>query len=185
MASQQERMRNLKAAIKKLDAKDVTTLAIDLCGLSSDAMDFAEARLGEGNEGLQSFKERIETALYPDPERRQTLEIGEARRAISEYSKAVGDEVGLLELMIHYVECGTEFTANVGDINAKFYDSMLTMYERFLKKLEKSSPAIKESFRERAYGVVSLAGYTGWGYQEGLLDLYDQAFPDEDTHLES
>ena len=184
VVTKQERMKTLRATIKEMDAKGVAKLAIDLCSLSSDAMDFAEARLQVGEEPLQSYKARIETAVFPDPYKKQTLKIKEARRAIAEYAKASDSEDGLLDLMLHFVECGTEFTANYGDINGKFYDSMITMFERFVEKLVKSSSEVKASFRERAYGVVNMSGDVGWGYHEALSALYDQAYPEHDAGLD-
>ncbi len=86
--------------------------------------------------------------------------------------------------MLHFVECGTEFTANHGDISGKFYESMIAMFERFANKLEKSSSKVKASFRERAYDVVNMAAVVGWGYHEASTALYDQAYPEDGSGLD-
>lgn len=65
MATEQEPMKRIKAAVKELEAKDAARLAIDLCCLSSTPLDFAEAQLRVGEDPLQSYKNRIETGVFP------------------------------------------------------------------------------------------------------------------------
>lgn len=52
------------------------------------------------------------------------------RKAISDYKKASGDEVGVLDIMVYYVEMGTKFTLEYGDIYEEFYDSLESMFKK-------------------------------------------------------
>jgi len=66
----------------------------------------------------------------PSVYRDKPIEISRAKRAISAYSKAVGDPTGEAELMIFFVECGSKFTVEFGDIDEAFYFSLNLMYKR-------------------------------------------------------
>ena len=52
------------------------------------------------------------------------LKLGEARKAIRDYRKATGDLSGTAELLMTYVENGTRFTREFGDIDERFYSSV-------------------------------------------------------------
>ena len=172
----QPRKRGLETAIEAADAGVLARLVLDLSKLSDENRAFVEARLRTSPDPLQPYKKRIDNALYPDVFSRQPIRIGAARRAVTEYRKAVGDPAGLLELMIYYVERGTAFTAEFGDIDEAFYDSLESMYDRFLKTLDKVDAGTRESFRARAAGVVDRAKGIGWGYYDYLADRFAESF---------
>ncbi len=56
-----------------------------------------------------------------------------AKKAISQYTKATGDQTGTLELMAYFVERGDQFIVDFGDINAGFYSSLESMFGRILE----------------------------------------------------
>jgi hypothetical protein len=176
MPKVQKREQHVKAAVRSADPNMLAKLVLDLSELNDENLAFVEARLGLGEDSLLPYKQRIQDALYPGFD--QPIRIAEARRAVTEYRKAAGDPSGLLELMIHYVECGTECTVNYGDIDEPFYNSLESMYDRFLTALDKAGPTVKESFRERAERVVGRAQGIGWGYYDFLADRFDRAFPE-------
>lgn len=173
-----DRKKQLKAAVQRSDPALLGKLVLDLAEISKENRAFVEARLAATPDPLKPYKERIEDALYPDAFSNQPIRIGAARRAVTEYRKAAGDPNGLLELMIYYVERGTACTADYGDIDESFYDSLESMYDRFLTALEKAGPAAKEAFRARAEGVVTRATGMGWGYYDYLADRFAEAYPE-------
>lgn len=90
----------------------------DLFELSADNRNFLAARLlvGDREEGGQSlsvsgpYRQRIHDAFYDNggwP--RGKLRLADARKAIRDYRKATSDVVGTMNLMLAYVETGTEF----------------------------------------------------------------------------
>lgn len=171
------RKQQLKAAVRRSNPNALAKLVLDLSELSEENRTFVETRLAVSKDTLLPYKQRIQNALYPDAFSNQPIRIAEGRRAITEYRKAAGNSAGLLELMIHYVECGTACTADYGDIDEPFYASLESMYDRFLSALEKADPTTKESFRERAEGVVARAEGIGWGFYDYLADRFAEAYP--------
>ncbi len=105
-------------------------------------------------------------------------QISEAEEAISEYSKAAGDTRGEAELMIYFVESGHKFTLDWGDIDKYFYDSLLSMYDRAIKKVLSLPEQEQEDFRERLREICDTSSGIGWGYHDGLGDLYFAHFPE-------
>jgi hypothetical protein len=168
----------IRSAVRGSQPDVLAKLVLDLCELNAENRAFVETRLALSRDRLESYKQRIDEALYPDAFSRKPIRIAEARRAVADYNKAAGDQDGLLELMIFYVERGTACTADYGDIDEQFYSSLESMYDRFLRALEKAGPKMKESYRPRAEAVVHRAQDIGWGFYDYLADRFAEAFPD-------
>jgi hypothetical protein len=62
------------------------------------------SRFGLGEDVLETYKKTIDRWLWPEPFRNQDTSVSKAKQAISHYKKAVGDPVGLTELMVFYCE---------------------------------------------------------------------------------
>jgi hypothetical protein len=58
---------------------------------------------------------------YPDYPK-----FAQARKAINAYKKATGDHKGGIDLLLTYVEAGTCYTVDFGDIDAPFYERLET-----------------------------------------------------------
>lgn len=73
--------------------------------------------------------------------------------------------------MIYYVELGTEFTNTYGDVDLPFYNSLLSVFEKAVKACE-GDEQLHVQFSERLFDVVEDSDRVGWGYHDGLTDLY-------------
>ncbi len=94
------------------------------------------------------------------------------RDVIRDYKKAEGDLIGTLDLMLTYVEEGTYFTREFGDIDEAFYASL----ERVLDDLgeELRSPSGKPllpHFRSRLLALHASGRELGWGYGDHLDEV--------------
>lgn len=167
---------DVKAILSNHDRNGLLMLVADLYNLSKENKQFLHARFAVGEDPAKKYKDIISTAMHPDIYSNKGVQIAKAKQAISDYVKAVGQGEGEIDLMIYFVEQGTDFTANFGDINAPFYDALLTMYARATKKV-KALPEEKQApFRERLSSIVSQAARTGWGYGDGVREMYWEAF---------
>ena len=169
----------VKKCLLAKNPKELVHLIGDLYSLSEDNREFLHARCSLGNP-LEPYKRRIADALYPDPLRNQPVRLSDGRRAISEYKKAVGDSLGILELMVHYVECGIRFTGEFGDIDEAFYDSLSSMFAKVLGILEGSDRQTVEQYLPRLRQIVEDAERVGWGYYDTISEALAEAFPDEE-----
>jgi hypothetical protein len=74
--------------------------------------------------------------------------------------------------MLTYVETGTQFTRDFGDIDEPFYDSLSSVLgeiERLLGKGE--GQGLYEQHRQRFLDLATLAEPIGWGYGDEVRDV--------------
>ena len=175
------RWSRVKAAVSRLDEVAFLELIRDLYGLSASNQQFVEARLGLQRDPLGPYKAIITECMYPDVFGKQPIQISNAKKAISEYRKAVRDAPGEIELMVHFVESGNRFTLEYGDIDEGFYDALLRMYDRAIKAIKDLPDSQQPAFRNRLEQIARSAHRIGWGYGDGLCDAFYSAFPERNA----
>ncbi|MEM9272951.1 MAG: DUF6155 family protein [Cyanobacteria bacterium P01_F01_bin.143] len=97
-----------------------------------------------------------------------------AKKAITEYKKVNQTSVGLVDIMLFYVEQGVKFTNAYGDIDEPFYISMEGMYEKAVKEIVKYR--LKDNFQKRCQKIVLDTSGMGWGFHDALSEIYEDAF---------
>lgn len=174
---QEPSWKDIKNIIDQFGKKQLINLIRDLYRLSSDNKDFFFTRFSIGNDPLSKYKKIIQDSVHPYLEDGETLDIGKAIDAINRYSMAVDNPTGEAELRIFYVECGNNFTLSYGDIDEDFYDAMLEMYEYATETVLELPAQEQEKFKSRLQEIMKSASGIGWGYYDGLCDIYYEAFP--------
>ena len=152
----------------------------DLYALNKHNKTFIEARYLKTSDSLEPYKKRIDEALYPDVMKDKPVSFSAGRKAISDYKKATKDTNGTIELMVHYVKTGTQFTLDYGDMYDEFYDSLYSMFQAPLKLLIKADSATpKKKFVAELVDIVHSVRHIGWGYNDDISDLLNDYFPDD------
>jgi hypothetical protein len=136
--------------------KDWSRLALlalikDLHDASAANKDFLRARFqteDTSGEALEKYRKRIIVQFFPRRGFGQ-LKLVEARKAINDYKKATGNIIGTIDLMLTYVENGTAFTRQYGDINAAYYSSLESVMNELVGLLQNQEPEQYLRFRER------------------------------------
>jgi hypothetical protein len=170
---------DIEKPIKHFKKNQLVDLLRDLYRLSPENNDFFHTRFSIGEDPLPRYKKIIQDAIHPYLEDHEPLEIEKANDAINRYSKAVDNPVGEAELRVFYVECGNNFTLSYGDIDEDFYDALLDMYEYAIETVLETPPDKQKDFQERLKAIMESASHIGWGYGDGLGDLYYEAFSEE------
>jgi hypothetical protein len=171
---------DVKQSIASLGTSELIQLIASLYGLSKGNRDFLHARFSIGDDPIGPYKEVIEDCMFPDVLKNKPIQISRAKKAINEYSKAVGDARGEAELMTYFVERGNQFTVEFGDIDEGFYDALLRMYARAINKVLSLPEEEQHEFRERLKTIMVTSNKIGWGYHDGLCEQYCEAFPEYD-----
>lgn len=166
--------KDVKSSLASQGTKELLKLLQDLYALSDENKRFIDTRCGFGG-SLKPFKNRITSCMFADDDE---IDIAGAKKAISEYRKVTDDAIGTLDLMIHFVECGTRYTLNFGDMWEEFYDSLESMFNRAVKMLQKMDERTVKTFLPRLEKLVRDTDGMGWGYHDGLTDTLSEAFPD-------
>ncbi|MEM7016669.1 MAG: DUF6155 family protein [Pseudomonadota bacterium] len=100
------------------------------------------------------------------------LRLSVARKAVSDYKKVSTSATGLADLMLTYVEADVDCTNTFGDIDEPFYNSMESMYASALMHILKEN--LFYEFEDRLKSVVRNTYNIGWGFHDGLSELYEE-----------
>jgi len=164
--------RDIKQILVKEDSSELLKLIADLYSLNAANKSFLNSRYNIAGERLEPYKSIISESLYPDIYKNKPLSLSKGRKAISDYFKATKDKKGQIELMVHYLESGNNFTAEFGDIDEQFYSSLESMFERIITELKKQPSDIQEKYLKRLEEVVRVGSGIGWGYSDYISDIY-------------
>ena len=89
---------------------------------------------------LKPYKETLDRWLWPDVLRNQDTSVVKAKQAISSYKKAIGDSVGLAELMVFYCERAAGFCCDVGYPDDSYFNALVRMFEQVLEIIARYLP---------------------------------------------
>lgn len=130
-----------------------------------------------GNEKIKSFKAIIKESLYPnDPTYHSAGSMVIAERTFKAFTKSNGGIEGLIDLMLFYVECGSQFTLDYGDMDEPYYEALETIFEEMLLLLKENNSLMK-MYQHRLYAILYETREMGWGYDDQLQDITDTHFP--------
>jgi hypothetical protein len=151
-------------------------LVKDLYAAAGVNRDFIHARCLAGESGgsvLEKYRGRIVEQFFP-ARGHGKLKLGEARKAIRDYRKATGSIPGTVELMMTYVENGTRFTHEYGDIDERFYNSVESALAELAGLLRNEARGIYPQFRDRLASVEQMTEGIGWGFHDFVGDVVGQ-----------
>jgi len=151
-------------------------LVKDLYEAAAENRDFIHARSKAGEcdgEALEKYRDKIVDQFFP-ARGDGKLKLGEARKAIRDYSKATGNIPGTVELLMTYVENGTRFTHEFGDIDERFYNSLESSLEELAALLRGKARGIYPQFSARLARVEQMSDGIGWGFHDFVRDVVGQ-----------
>lgn len=128
--------RAIKAKLAGIDRAGLLGLIQDLYAASRENQAFMNARFDLGGDVLKPYKATIAFWLWPDGFKNQNTSVAKAKKAISNYKKAGGQQIGLAELMVFYCEQATGFGADVGLQDDAYFDALIRMCEQALKVID-------------------------------------------------
>ncbi len=162
----------LKKKLKSKTQKELIDDIAKLFKLFDVVKEYYQVQLfGNDERVLQKYKVIIEHEFFPISERKDPpARLSVAKKAITEYKKLTTSGINIADIMVFYVETGVRFTIEYGDIDEAFYISMESMYEEALKFIVENGLAT--IFNNRLLTIVSDTEGMGWGFHDGLADLY-------------
>jgi hypothetical protein len=173
---------DVKRQLQSLEGAELLPLIQGLFKLSVENRAFLASRLLGASSAqtlLQPYRERVERAFYTRGGRPQ-LKLSEGRKAIREYQAATDDPAGSLELMLTFVETGTQFTSEFGDIDEPFYNSLSSvLYEMDQILKSEQGAELYQGIRERVLELPQRAARIGWGYGDevrGTVAEWEERF---------
>jgi hypothetical protein len=147
-------------------------LVKDLYEVAAVNRDFIQARCQaeENGDVLEKYRSKIAEQFFP-ARGFGKLKLGEARKAIREYRKATGNLPGTAELLMTYVENGTKFTQEFGDIDERFYTSVESVLTELANLLLGEARELYPQFSARLAEVEQMSSDIGWGFGDFVGDI--------------
>ena len=122
---------------------------------------------------LQKHRRRIEEDFFAKDQwgMPQTPNMLVAVRSVTDYRQRTGDSLGTLDLMLTFLETGTRFTNEFGDIDEPFYEGLEFMLDDFRELLLAHPDLYEEAdLAQRLANLARDAGWLGWGYGDYVSD---------------
>jgi hypothetical protein len=158
----------------KLADFDRAGLIHDLYAASKDTQAFLHARFALGDDVLKPYKGTIDRWLWPDVFKNQDTSVAKAKKAISDYKKAVGQPEGLAELTIFYCERAAGFSDDVGLQDEGYLDALVRMFEQALKTVASLPEGRKPELIARLDAVRRTSHNFGYGVGDDMDDLFGE-----------
>jgi hypothetical protein len=169
---------DLKTRLADFDRASVLGVLQDLYVADKGTRAFLHARFGLGEDPLQPYKETIDRWLWPDVLRGQQVSVFRAKGAIAKYKKALGDPVGVTELLVFYCERAAGFCQDVDYRDTAYFDALVRMFEQALKVTANLTGKVQNGFLARLNRVRSIGRQLGNGVGEDmdvLLSEFDSS----------
>ena len=145
--------RKVKRAVEALEAGEIIAYPTDtVYALGCDLLN----------------KKTIDRWLWPDVFRNQDTSVSQAKRAISDYRKAVGDPVGLAELMVFYCEQASGFCKDIGQQDEGYFDALVRMFEQALKSANTLPATDRDDLIARLDHVREISHAFGYGVGDDM-----------------
>jgi hypothetical protein len=166
----------VKNELKKLDKNKLIDLISDLYKKNKSVQEYLDFYVKPDEKVLLSkYRNLVYEAFYP--KHGYSIKLSEGKKAISDFKKLGASTDLVADLMLFYVETGTEYTKCFGDIDEAYYSSIEGMYARVLEMMSREN--LLDRFASRAREVYFNSQNIGWGFTDTMAEIYCQFYPDD------
>jgi hypothetical protein len=159
---------DMRVSLNRMDVTGLVGLVRDLYKASDLNRRFLHARFAPTESGLEKYRRLVREAVFPNPLSQRPILLRDGTRTIVEYKRATGDLAGTVDLMLEFVEAGTEQAADLGYGD----DAYFTALERKVKEVVQLLDALPDADRllaaERLIKLGEYQDEIGWGYGDFL-----------------
>lgn len=159
---------DVKTRLADFDRTGLLGLVQDLYAASKDNQTFLHARFGLGGDVLKPYKTTIDRWLWPDVIRNQDYSVAKAKKAITDYKKAIGQPDGLADLMVFYCERAAGFSDDIGLQNEGYFDALVRMFEQALKTSGSLAAEPRDALLGRLGDVRDICHNFGYGVGDDM-----------------
>lgn len=165
----------LRNKITLLSHDELEALLLKLYSNYSECKELIEAKFDPEVEAraFEKYKKQIISEFFPDRGFGR-LRYSVLRKALKNFKNISTNHKLVAELMMTHVEKSVEFTNAYGDIDDGFYDNIASMYAKVLRYI--TAHNLHTIFRQRCRDVVEQTNGIGWGFHDGLGDLYHKYY---------
>ena len=161
----------VKARLEALDRKGLVALLGDLYDANGTNRRFLYSRLAPGSRAIEEYRRLVADAIYPDPFSKRRVSVRDAAAAIVEYRRATGDASGTVDLMLTFVEAGTEQAADLGYGDEAYFDALQIRLSAVAKEFDTLPADVRANVRARLGRIQVRAHNVGWGFGDAVDEL--------------
>ena len=175
MAYQKLTQKALKTYLNRLTKEELIQNIAELFKRFPAVKDYYQLKFHPEDQAqvASKYKDVIENEFFPSRGFGKAR-LSVAKKAISDYRKVCTSPADLVDMMLFYVEQGVKFTNAYGDIDEPFYNSMESVYADAVGHIFKHQ--IFGLFEKRCRKIVTDTSGIGWGFHDGLTEIYEEAF---------
>ena len=161
----------VKARLEALDPKGLVSLLGDLYDANVANRRFLHSRLTPGTRAVEEYRRLVADAIYPDPFSKRRVSVRDAAAAIVEYRRSTGDASGTVDLMLTFVEAGTEQAADLGYGDEAYFNALQTRLDAVAKEFDTLPQEVRAQMRARLGRIQVRAHDVGWGFGDAVDEL--------------
>jgi len=165
------------AVRKRLDTFDragLLKLIADLYKAAPENRRFLESRLLADAAVIEQYRRTIVRAIFPDPFSHHPISVRNASAAIAHYRRATGDPAGTTDLMLSFVEAGTEQSADLGYGDEGYFTALERQLDAIDNAFDDLSSSDQATALRRLSRVRDRARDIGWGYGDYVGDVVER-----------
>jgi hypothetical protein len=159
---------DVKARLIDVDQAGLIRLIQDLYAASKDNQAFLHARFSLSDDVLKPYKVAIDRWLWPDVSENQDTAVSKAKKAISDYKKAIGQPRGLAELMVFYCERAAGFSNDVGFQDEGYFNAVVRMFGHARNVIVTLSSSDRVELLARLDAVRHISHNFGYGVGDDM-----------------
>ncbi len=158
----------VKARLQTFDREGLVSLVADLYDASAANRRFLHSRLTPGSRTVEEYRRVVAGAIYPDPFSTRRVSIRDAAAAITAYQRATADASGTVDLMLTFVEAGTEQAADLGYGDEAYFNALEKRLEAVVKAFDTLPASARANVRARLERIQARARDIGWGFGDAV-----------------
>ena len=164
ISTRQPSWADIKARLEAFDRKALVGLIHDLHEASTANRRFLQARLVPSTSDVEKYRRLVADAVFPDPLSRRRVSLRDATSVITEYRRSTGDVAGTVDLMLTFIEAGTEQAADLGYGDENYFSALENKLDAVAKEWPTLQSAARAKVAPRLAWVQQRAKAIGWGF---------------------
>ena len=169
--TKRKRWSDVKVRLEALDRKGLVSLLGDLYDASVANRRFLHSRMTPGSRDIEEYRRLVAHAIYPDPFSKRRVSVRDAGAAIVEYRRSTGDASGTVDLMLTFVEAGTEQAADLGYGDEAYFNALQIRLDAVAKEFDALPADVRAHVRVRLGRIQMRAQDVAWGFSDAVEDV--------------
>ena len=162
---------DVKANLTMMDRVGLIALIRDLYEVDALNRRVLHARFAPDGTTIDQYRRLVRAAVFPDPLSQRPIRLRDATATIREYTQATGDVAGTIDLLLEFVEAGTEQAADLGYGDDAYFTALERKVKEILRLLDELPNSERRALTERIARLGAYEGAIGWGYADFLADV--------------